>query len=66
MSTDVARGHGSDSGGDDRPPSYQVPTGCGGCLGNRGHPKDQFGWQESGQAAYPPRDLEPRVKGHHE
>nr|GEW38240.1 homeodomain-containing protein [Tanacetum cinerariifolium] len=31
MSTDVARGH----GGDDRPPPYHVPTGCGGCLGNR-------------------------------
>nr|GFC36689.1 hypothetical protein [Tanacetum cinerariifolium] len=35
-STDVARGHGGDGGGDDRPPSYQVPIGCGGCLGNRG------------------------------
>ncbi|GJV80093.1 reverse transcriptase domain-containing protein [Tanacetum coccineum] len=54
MSADVARGHGGDGGGDDRPPPYQVPTGCGGCLGNRGHPKAQFGWQESGQAAYPP------------
>nr|GFB83218.1 hypothetical protein [Tanacetum cinerariifolium] len=32
----VARGHGGDGGGDDRPPPYQVPTGCGGCLGNRG------------------------------
>ncbi|GKD44157.1 hypothetical protein Tco_1268802, partial [Tanacetum coccineum] len=32
MSTDVARGH----GGDDRPPPHQAPTGCGGCLGNRG------------------------------
>nr|GEX02637.1 hypothetical protein [Tanacetum cinerariifolium] len=31
----VARGHGGDSGGDDRPLPYQVPTGCGGCLGNR-------------------------------
>ncbi|GJY46688.1 hypothetical protein Tco_0435751 [Tanacetum coccineum] len=36
MSADVARGHGGDGGGDDRPPPYQVPTGCGGCLGNRG------------------------------
>nr|GFC98565.1 hypothetical protein [Tanacetum cinerariifolium] len=36
MSTDVARGHGDDCGRDDRPPPYQVPTGCGGCLGNRG------------------------------
>ncbi|GKC52769.1 hypothetical protein Tco_1075514 [Tanacetum coccineum] len=36
MSADVARGHGGDGGGDDRPPPYQVPTDCGGCLGNRG------------------------------
>ncbi|GJR36784.1 hypothetical protein Tco_1212468 [Tanacetum coccineum] len=36
MSADVARAHGGDGGGDDRPPPYQVPTGCGGCLGNRG------------------------------
>ncbi|GKA58725.1 hypothetical protein Tco_0758038 [Tanacetum coccineum] len=36
MSADVARGHGDDGGGDDRPPSHQVPTGYGGCLGNRG------------------------------
>nr|GEW75220.1 hypothetical protein [Tanacetum cinerariifolium] len=34
--SNVARGHGGDGGGDDRPPPYQVPTGCGGCLGNRG------------------------------
>ncbi|GKF10756.1 hypothetical protein Tco_0048682, partial [Tanacetum coccineum] len=32
----VARGHGVDGGGDDRPPPYQIPTSCGGCLGNRG------------------------------
>ncbi|GJU32799.1 RNA-directed DNA polymerase, eukaryota [Tanacetum coccineum] len=60
MSADVARGHGDDGGGDDRPPPHQIPTGCGGCLGNRGHPKTQFGWQESRQAAYPPGDPEPR------
>ncbi|GKC19020.1 hypothetical protein Tco_1021170, partial [Tanacetum coccineum] len=36
MSADVARGHGGDDGGDDRPPSHQIPTSCGGCLGNRG------------------------------
>ncbi|GJU20430.1 hypothetical protein Tco_1153772 [Tanacetum coccineum] len=36
MSADVARGHGGDGGGDDRPPPYQIPTDCGGCLGNRG------------------------------
>nr|GEV85757.1 hypothetical protein [Tanacetum cinerariifolium] len=36
MSADVARGHGDDGGGDDRPLPYQIPTGCGGCLGNQG------------------------------
>nr|GEU79551.1 hypothetical protein [Tanacetum cinerariifolium] len=36
ISTNVARGHGSDGGRDDRPPPYQVPTGYRGCLGNRG------------------------------
>ncbi|GJZ78413.1 hypothetical protein Tco_0643250 [Tanacetum coccineum] len=36
MSADVARGHDGDGGSDDRPPPYQIPTGCGGCLGNRG------------------------------
>ncbi|GKA83880.1 hypothetical protein Tco_0805475 [Tanacetum coccineum] len=36
MSADVARGHGGDDGGDDRPSPHQIPTGCGGCLGNRG------------------------------
>ncbi|GJS48359.1 histidine kinase 3, partial [Tanacetum coccineum] len=35
MSADVARGYGSDVGGDDHPPPHQIPTGCGGCLGNR-------------------------------
>ncbi|GKB24559.1 hypothetical protein Tco_0863960 [Tanacetum coccineum] len=32
MSADVVRGH----GGDDRPPLHQIPTGYGGCMGNRG------------------------------
>nr|GEX36227.1 hypothetical protein [Tanacetum cinerariifolium] len=32
----VARYHGDNGGSDDRPPPYQVPTGCEGCLGNRG------------------------------
>nr|GEX81929.1 hypothetical protein [Tanacetum cinerariifolium] len=31
----VARGHGGDDGGDDRPPPYQISTGCGGCLGGK-------------------------------
>ncbi|GJY71928.1 hypothetical protein Tco_0475631 [Tanacetum coccineum] len=33
---DVARGHGGDGGGDDRPPSHHIPTGCGGCFANLG------------------------------
>ncbi|GKG05003.1 hypothetical protein Tco_0315390, partial [Tanacetum coccineum] len=49
MSADVARGHGGDGGGDDRPPSYQV----------RGTPKAQLGGQ---RADRPPGDPEPRVK----
>ncbi|GJU81700.1 hypothetical protein Tco_1284065 [Tanacetum coccineum] len=36
MSADVAQGHDGDGGGDDRPPPHHIPTGCGGCLGNRG------------------------------
>ncbi|GJV68015.1 hypothetical protein Tco_1483524 [Tanacetum coccineum] len=35
-SADVARSHGGDGGGDDRPPSHVVPTGCGGCFANKG------------------------------
>nr|GEX37941.1 hypothetical protein [Tanacetum cinerariifolium] len=35
-STDVARCHGGDSGGDDRPPTHHIPIGCGGCFPNRG------------------------------
>nr|GEZ20917.1 hypothetical protein [Tanacetum cinerariifolium] len=36
MSADVARGHGDDGGGNDRPPTHHIPTGCGGCFVNRG------------------------------
>nr|GEU62600.1 hypothetical protein [Tanacetum cinerariifolium] len=64
ISTDVARGHSGDNGDDHHPRPYQVPIGYEGCLGNRGHLKVQFGWHESGQTAYLPGDLEPRVKGH--
>nr|GFA83381.1 hypothetical protein [Tanacetum cinerariifolium] len=51
MSTDVARGHGGDGGSDDRPPPYQVPTGCGGCLGNRGkgNRKPNLGGRRAGR-----------------
>ncbi|GKB27460.1 F-box domain containing protein [Tanacetum coccineum] len=38
-SADVARSHGGDGSGDDRPPSHVVPTGCGGCFANKGKGK---------------------------
>ncbi|GJX97546.1 hypothetical protein Tco_0353344 [Tanacetum coccineum] len=39
IGADVARSHGGDGGGDDRPPSHVVPTGCGGCFANKGKGK---------------------------
>ncbi|GKA02102.1 hypothetical protein Tco_0674767, partial [Tanacetum coccineum] len=36
MSADVTRGHDGNDDSDNRPPPHQIPTGCGGCLGNRG------------------------------
>nr|GEZ10962.1 hypothetical protein [Tanacetum cinerariifolium] len=39
MSADVARSHGGDSGGEDRPPPHHVPSGCMGCFANRGKDK---------------------------
>ncbi|GJW55503.1 hypothetical protein Tco_0099588 [Tanacetum coccineum] len=36
MSADVARSHGGDGGGEDRPPPHHVPSGCMGCFPNRG------------------------------
>ncbi|GJW04124.1 hypothetical protein Tco_1562980 [Tanacetum coccineum] len=38
-SVDVARSHGGDGGGEDRPPPHHVPTGCGGYFINRGKGK---------------------------
>ncbi|GJX38854.1 F-box domain containing protein, partial [Tanacetum coccineum] len=38
-SADVARSYRGDSGGDDRPPSHVVPTGCGACFANKGKGK---------------------------
>ncbi|GKA43217.1 hypothetical protein Tco_0735941 [Tanacetum coccineum] len=35
-SADVARSHGGDGGGEDRPPSHHVLTGCEGCFINKG------------------------------
>nr|GEZ92318.1 hypothetical protein [Tanacetum cinerariifolium] len=66
MLADIAQGHGGNGGGDDHPPPYQIPIGCGGCLGRNFWiiviaPENQFGWQESGQAAYPPREPKPRA-----
>nr|GEX02971.1 hypothetical protein [Tanacetum cinerariifolium] len=34
--SNVARGHGGDGDGDDRPPAHHIPTGCEGCFANRG------------------------------
>nr|GEY28845.1 hypothetical protein [Tanacetum cinerariifolium] len=48
MLEDVARGHGSDGGDDDRPFSHQVPTGCGGCLG-KGTQKPNLGGRKAGR-----------------
>nr|GFB63981.1 hypothetical protein [Tanacetum cinerariifolium] len=36
MSADVARSHGGDGGGEDRPLPHHVPSGCIGCFANRG------------------------------
>nr|GEW70138.1 hypothetical protein [Tanacetum cinerariifolium] len=53
---DVARDHGGDGGRDDRPPPYEVPTGCGGCLGNRdvtrGHDGDGGGGEDDRPPPY--------------
>ncbi|GJW69718.1 hypothetical protein Tco_0126635 [Tanacetum coccineum] len=36
MSADIARGHDGDGGGDDRPPTHHIPTGCEGCFVHQG------------------------------
>ncbi|GKE29925.1 hypothetical protein Tco_1445309 [Tanacetum coccineum] len=48
MSADVAWGHDGDGGGDDRPPSYQIPTSYGGCLG-KGTRKPNLGGRRAGR-----------------
>nr|GEX38539.1 hypothetical protein [Tanacetum cinerariifolium] len=48
ISADVARGHDGDGGGDDRPPPYQIPTGCGGFLGT-GTQKPSLGGRRAGK-----------------
>nr|GEV46961.1 hypothetical protein [Tanacetum cinerariifolium] len=49
MSADVARSHGGEGGGEDRPPPHYVPTGCGGCFANRGKQKPNLGGRAAGR-----------------
>ncbi|GJX85082.1 F-box domain containing protein [Tanacetum coccineum] len=42
-SANVARSHGGDGGGEDRPPPPHVPTGYGGCFVNRGKQRHNLG-----------------------
>nr|GFB69580.1 hypothetical protein [Tanacetum cinerariifolium] len=46
--SDVARSHVGVGGGDDRPPPYQIPTGCEGCLG-KGTRKPNLGGRRAGR-----------------
>nr|GFB03888.1 hypothetical protein [Tanacetum cinerariifolium] len=48
MPANVAQGHGGDGDGDDRPPPYQIPTGCGGHLG-KGTRKLNLGGRRAGR-----------------
>nr|GEU30524.1 hypothetical protein [Tanacetum cinerariifolium] len=48
VSADASQGHDGDGGDDDRPPSYQIPTGCGGCLG-KGTRKPNLGSRRAGR-----------------
>nr|GEY22625.1 hypothetical protein [Tanacetum cinerariifolium] len=51
MSANVARGHSGGSGGDDRPPTHHIPTGCGGCFANggKGTRKPNLGRRKAGR-----------------
>nr|GFA92986.1 hypothetical protein [Tanacetum cinerariifolium] len=51
MSSDVARSHGGDSGGEDHPPPHHVPSGCMGCFANRdkGKRKPNLGGRTAGR-----------------
>nr|GEY29881.1 hypothetical protein [Tanacetum cinerariifolium] len=51
VALDVTRGHGDDGGGDDRPPTHHIPTGCGGCFANRckGTRKPNLGGRKAGR-----------------
>nr|GEY88854.1 hypothetical protein [Tanacetum cinerariifolium] len=48
--SNVARDHDGEGGGDDHPPPHQIPTGCGGFLGNRvkGTRKPNLGGRKAG------------------
>nr|GEV18281.1 pyruvate kinase [Tanacetum cinerariifolium] len=46
--SNVTWGHGGDGGGDDRPPQYQIPTDCGGCL-VKGTRKPNLGGRRAGK-----------------
>ncbi|GJS24479.1 F-box domain containing protein, partial [Tanacetum coccineum] len=49
-SVDVARSHGGDGGGEDRPPPHHVSTGCGGCfiIRGKGTRKPNLGGRKAG------------------
>ncbi|GKA07437.1 hypothetical protein Tco_0686661 [Tanacetum coccineum] len=51
MSADVARSHGGNGGGEDRPPPHHVPTGCMGCFANlgKGKRKPNLGGRAAGK-----------------
>nr|GEW03661.1 hypothetical protein [Tanacetum cinerariifolium] len=51
MSTDVARSHGSDGGGEDRLPPHHVPSGCMGYFANqsKGKRKPNLGSRAAGR-----------------
>ncbi|GJS78137.1 retrotransposon gag domain, retroviral aspartyl protease [Tanacetum coccineum] len=56
MSADVARGHGGDGGGDDRPPTSDTHR-----LPRQGHPETQQGRPKSRQTRYPRANQEPWI-----
>ncbi|GJT25017.1 hypothetical protein Tco_0894954, partial [Tanacetum coccineum] len=56
MSADVARGHGGDGGGEDRPPPHQIGSGCRG----KGTQKPNLGGRKAGRPHKETRNLELR------
>nr|GEZ57558.1 hypothetical protein [Tanacetum cinerariifolium] len=49
MSADVVRSYGGDGGCEDRPPPHYVPSGCGGCVANRGKRKPNLSGRAAGR-----------------